>query len=180
MCLAYVCRVEVCRADVVWFMCAELMLAELTVLMLAELNDFSDSDIIEGTPSKGNLSKHHADARDDFTKIDPNTKRKCSQNKFQFVSKCGRHVVQIRSKIGQNSIQNRSKINQKSSKLGLWGSLGASWAHLGAQVGLKIDFWTILGALLGSCWGHLSIKIRTFVHVTFLIDFRLIFDRFWS
>ena len=89
MCLAYVCRVEVCRADVVWFVSAELMLAELTVLMLAELNDFPDSDIIEGTPSKGNLSKHHADARDDFTKIDPNTKRKCLQNKFQFVAKFG-------------------------------------------------------------------------------------------
>ena len=78
MCLAYVCRVEVCRADVVWFMCAELMLAELTVLMLAELNDFPDSDIIECTPSKGNLSKHHADARDAFSKIDSNTKLKSS------------------------------------------------------------------------------------------------------
>ena len=64
MCLAYVRRVEVCRADVVWFMCAELMLEKLTVLMFAELNDLSDSDIIEDTPSKGNLSKHHADARD--------------------------------------------------------------------------------------------------------------------
>ena len=34
----------------VLLMCAELMLAELTVLMLAELNDFPDSDIIDCTP----------------------------------------------------------------------------------------------------------------------------------
>ena len=154
------------------------MLAELAMLMLAELNDFPDSDIIECTPSKGNLSNHHADATDDSSKIDPKTELKWSQNQFQILSKFGRNLVQIRSQIDQNSVQNRSKIDQKSSKLGLWGSLGASWAHLGAQVGLKIDFWMILGALLGSFWGHFSIRFRLFFHVTFLIDFRLIFDRF--
>ena len=31
----------------VWLMCAELMLAELTMLLLAGLNSFSGSDIIE-------------------------------------------------------------------------------------------------------------------------------------
>ena len=69
-------------------MCAELMLAELTVLMRAELNDISGSNIIEhklhgkslifhvpfsdlASITKGKVSKRHAAATDDLSKIDP-------------------------------------------------------------------------------------------------------------
>ena len=69
-------------------MCAELMLAELTTLMRAELNDVPGSDIIEhklyakslishvpvldlASMTKGKVSKRHAAATDDLSNIDP-------------------------------------------------------------------------------------------------------------
>ena len=64
------------------------MLGELTVLLRAELNDIPDSDIIEhklhgkslifyapfsnlASIAKGKVSKRHAAATDDLSKIDP-------------------------------------------------------------------------------------------------------------
>ena len=70
-------------------MCAGLMLAELTMLMRAE------------------LSKHHADATDDLSKFEP-------KNRTEMVAKSIPNSVELRSKLGPNSVQIRSKFDRKS------------------------------------------------------------------
>ena len=81
-------------------MCAELMLAELTVLMRAELNDLPGSDIIEhkiyskslifhipfsnlAQITKGKVSNRHAAATDDLSKIDPKSELKLLQKQVK-------------------------------------------------------------------------------------------------
>ena len=124
-------------------MCAELMLAELTVLMCAELNDLPGSDIIEhrlhakslifhvpfsnlASMTKGKVSKRHAAATDDLSNIDPKSELKLFQNQFNISSTFDSNYVQVMFKsvkhqtnIGNKSVPHRSKIDQKSSKSGL-------------------------------------------------------------
>ena len=103
------------------------MLAMLTVLMRAELNDIPGCDIIEhelhskwlifhvpfsnlASITKGKVSKRHAAATDDLSNIDPKSELKCFQNELNISSTFDSSYVQIMFK----SVKNRPKIGRKS------------------------------------------------------------------